>query len=56
MDLKFKTETEEFHVRVAAIIKKENKFLIMKVNDKEYYHLLGGHIETGENSKQALSS
>lgn len=54
MDLKFKTETEEFHVRVAAIIKKENKFLIMKVNDKEYYHIPGGHIETGENSKQAL--
>lgn len=54
MDLKFKTETEEFHVRAAGIIKQENKFLIMKVNNKEYYHIPGGHIETGEDSKQAL--
>ena len=32
MDLKIKTETEEFHGRTCGIIKQENKFLIMRVN------------------------
>ncbi len=54
MDLKIKTETEEFHGRTCGIIKKENKFLIMKVNKTSYYHLPGGHIEIGEDSKQAV--
>ena len=32
MDLKIKTETEEFHGRTCGIIKQENKFLIMREN------------------------
>lgn len=54
MDIKIKTETEEFHVRTCGIIKQENKFLIMKVNKTSYYHIPGGHIEIGEDSKQAV--
>lgn len=54
MDLKIKTETEEFHVRTCGIIKQENKFLIMKVNKTSYYHIPGGHIEIGEDSEQAV--
>ena len=54
MDLKIKTETEEFHVRTCGIIKQENKFLIMRVNKTPYYHIPGGHIEIGEDSKQAV--
>ena len=54
MDLKIKTETEEFHVRTCGIIKQENKFLIMKVNKTSYYHIPGGQIEIGEDSEQAV--
>lgn len=38
MDLKIKTEKEEFHGRTCGIIKQENKFLIMRVNKTSYYH------------------
>lgn len=54
MDVKFKTEKEEFHGRTCGIIKQENKFLIMRVNETCYYHIPGGHIEIGEDSKYAL--
>ena len=39
MDLKIKTETEEFHGRTCGIIKQENKFLIMRVNNTSYFHI-----------------
>ena len=54
MDLKIKTEEEEFHGRTCGIIKQENSFLIMRVNETPYYHIPGGHIEIGEDSKQAI--
>lgn len=55
MDLKIKTESEEFHGRTCGIIKQEDKFLIMRVNKTSYYHIPGGHIEIGEDSKKAVN-
>ncbi len=54
MDLRIKTENEEFHGRTCGIIKQDNKFLIMKVNKTSYFHIPGGHIEIGEDSEQAI--
>ena len=54
MDLKIKTEEAEFHGRTCGIIKQENNFLIMRVDNTPYYHIPGGHIEIGEDSKQAI--
>ena len=54
MDLKIKTENEEFHGRTCGIIKQDDKFLIMRVNKTSYYHIPGGHIEIGEDSGQAI--
>lgn len=54
MDLKIKTEAEEFHGRTCGIIKQDNYFLIMRVNRTPYYHIPGGHIEIGEDSNQAV--
>lgn len=54
MDLKIKSETQEFHGRTCGIIKQEDKFLIMKVNKTSYYHIPGGHIEIGEDSKTGV--
>lgn len=54
MDLKIKTEQEEFHARTCGIIKQKDKFLVMRVNKTSYYHIPGGHIEFGEDSMQAI--
>ena len=54
MDLKIKTDEEEFHGRTCGIIKQDDKFLIMRVNQTSYFHIPGGHIEIGENSEQAI--
>ena len=54
MDLKIKTEKEEFHGRACGIIKQDDKFLIMRVNKTPYYHIPGGHIEIGEDSEQSI--
>ena len=54
MDLKIKTDEEEFHGRTCGIIKQDDKFLIMRVNQTSYFHIPGGHIEIGEDSEQAI--
>ena len=54
MDLKIKSETQEFHVRTCGIIKQGDKFLIMRVDNNNYYHIPGGHIEIGETSKAGV--
>lgn len=54
MDLKIKSKTQEFHGRTCGIIKQGDKFLIMRVDKTNYYHIPGGHIEIGENSKAGV--
>ncbi len=54
MDLKIKSETQEFHGRTCGIIKQGDKFLIMRVNKTNYYHIPGGHIEIGEDSRAGV--
>lgn len=54
MDLKIKLETQEFHGRTCGIIKQGDKFLIMRVDKTDYYHIPGGHIEIGEDSKTGV--
>lgn len=54
MDVKIKTEKEEFHGRTCGIIQQEDSFLIMRVNKTPYYHIPGGHIEIGEDSEEAV--
>lgn len=54
MDIKIKTDNEEFHCRTCGIIKQNEKFLVMRVNKTDYYHIPGGHVEIGETSKDAV--
>lgn len=55
MDLTFKVgENERFNVRSAAIIRHQDNYLISKRNDKDYYSILGGRINFGEDSKAAV--
>lgn len=53
-EVKFKQEKNNYYNRAVGIIKKDNKFLVMQVDDTEYYHIPGGHIELGEDSFSAI--
>lgn len=56
MDVKIKTDDAKiFNYCARAIIQQDDKFLIMNLNDAEYYHLPGGHVEIGESSADALN-
>jgi ADP-ribose pyrophosphatase YjhB (NUDIX family) len=53
-EVKFKSDTYKYYNRAVGIIKQNEKYLIMRVDDAPYYHLPGGHVEIGENSLDAV--
>lgn len=53
-EVKFKSDTYKYYNRAVGIIKQNDKYLIMCVDDAPYYHLPGGHVEVGENSLDAV--
>jgi len=54
MDIRIKTDTASFHCRTCGILEQNGKYLIMRVDDAEYFHIPGGHVEIGEDTKQAV--
>ncbi len=54
MDIEIKNKQGKFNFRVCGIIKKENKFLIQKIEGNDFYCLAGGHVELGEDTLTAL--
>lgn len=54
MDINFKGEGYTFNFRVAALIRNENKILVEKNNQVDYYGLVGGRCKLGEDSISAL--
>jgi 8-oxo-dGTP pyrophosphatase MutT (NUDIX family) len=54
-EIRFKTEDSNYYNRAVGIIKHNDRFLVMNVNNGPYYHLPGGHIELGEDSTTAIS-
>lgn len=44
----------KFELCVRGIVQKENKILVCKNKENDYYFFPGGHIEFGETAKQAL--
>lgn len=54
-EVKFKTEDYYYYNRAVGIIKHNDKFLIMNVDNAPYYHIPGGHIEIGEDSITAVT-
>lgn len=54
MDVKIKTESMVFNYCARAIIMQDEKILTIRVNDADYYHLPGGHVEIGETSEHAV--
>lgn len=53
-EVKFKADTYKYYNRAVGIIKQNDKYLIMCVDDALYYHLPGGHVHIGENSLDAV--
>ncbi|MDD2505117.1 MAG: NUDIX domain-containing protein [Bacilli bacterium] len=54
-EVKFKTNEYNYYNRAVGIIKKNDKYLILNVDDSAYYHIPGGHIEIGEDSLVAVT-
>lgn len=54
-DIKYEDELKRLKIRVNGIVLKENKVLVIKSKNNSSYYLPGGHIELGEDSKQAVS-
>lgn len=52
MDFRVITDTHRYGVRVTAIVIKDGKLLTYKVEDQ--HHLVGGAIEVGESSRNAV--
>lgn len=54
MDIDLKTDDGKFKYRVAGVlIDKNNRILIQKIANNEFYCLPGGHVELGETSIEA---
>lgn len=54
MDIKIKSPSGNFKYRVAGVlIDKNNRILIQKIGENEFYCLPGGHVEIGETSMEA---
>lgn len=49
-EVRFKNDIYNYYNRAVGIIKHNDKYLIMKVNDSTYYHIPGGHLEINEDS------
>lgn len=54
MDVKIKTPDMIFNYCARAIIQQDQKILIMRVNDADYYHLPGGHVAIGETTQMTV--
>ncbi len=54
-EVKFKTNDYNYYNRAVGIIQKDNKYLILNVDNSSYYHIPGGHIEIEEDSLVAIT-
>lgn len=53
-DIEIKNNNVKFKYRVSGLLIKDNKLLVVKINDNSFYCLPGGHVELLENSNDAI--
>ena len=53
-DISIENEEYRFKYRVSGILIKDNKLLVVKINNNKFYCLPGGHVELMENTKDAV--
>lgn len=54
MDIRINKNGESFKFRVGGIIKKDDKYLVVKINKNNFYCLIGGHVELNEDTESAV--
>ena len=54
MDIKIDCEEGKFKFRVCGILRVQDKYLVVKINDNNFYCLPGGHVELGEDTDTAV--
>ena len=54
MDIKIRSKSGNFKFRVGGIIKKGDKYLVVKMNRNDFYCLVGGHVGIGEDTQTAV--
>lgn len=53
-DISIENEKYRFKYRVSGILIKNNKLLVVRINNNKFYCLPGGHVELMENTKDAI--
>ena len=54
MDIKIDSAEGKFKFRVCGALKHGDKYLVVKMNQNNFYCLPGGHVELGEDTDQAI--
>ena len=54
MDIKINCDEGKFKFRVCGILKVENKYLAVNINQNGFFCLPGGHVELGEDTDTAV--
>lgn len=53
-DIGISTENEKFKYRVSGLLIKNNKLLVVKIDNNSFYCLPGGHVELLEDTRDAV--
>ena len=54
MDIRLDENEGKFKFRVCGILEYNNKYLVVKINNNDFYCLPGGHVELGEDTDKAV--
>ena len=54
IDVRIDSQDGNFKFRVAGVLKYEDKYLFVKMNENDFYCLPGGHVELGEDTEMAV--
>lgn len=54
MDIEIQTEETDFKYRVSGILLNDDKILTVRMCKNKFYCLPGGHVETGEDTKETI--
>lgn len=53
-DIKISSNNYKFKFRVAGLLIIDNKLLVVRINNSDFYFLPGGHVRLMENTKDAI--